>query len=159
MKNKVVVITGPTGVGKTKISIEVAKKLNTDIINGDAYQIYKEMNIGTAKPTKNELSQVTHHFFDFLDPINDFSVSDYQKQIRSFIDQFSKFRNVLRFKCVAAGAKQIQSLSVHKEDGFLTFMNDKLGQAVKILTRMLPYKRAVVAFVFDYICNCHGVTS
>lgn len=91
---KVIVITGPTGVGKTKISIEVAKKINTEIINGDAYQIYKKMNIGTAKPTIDELSQVKHHFFDFLDPLDEFSVSDYQKEIRKLIDVFSKNNKV-----------------------------------------------------------------
>ena len=89
MKKKVVVITGPTGVGKTKISIEIAKLLNTEIINGDAYQIYTKMDIGTAKPTTSERSEVKHNFFDFLDPINDFSVSDYQREIRSYIDDFS----------------------------------------------------------------------
>ena len=89
MKKKVVVITGPTGVGKTKISIEIAKLLNTEIINGDAYQIYTKMDIGTAKPTTSERSEVKHNFFDFLDPINDFSVSDYQREIRSYIDGFS----------------------------------------------------------------------
>ena len=86
MLNKVVVITGPTCVGKTKISVEIAKLLNTEIINGDAYQIYKNMNIGTAKPTKDEISQVKHHFFDVVDPLVSFSVSDYQTKIRSLID-------------------------------------------------------------------------
>lgn len=90
MKNKVIVITGPTGVGKTKISLEVAKNLNTEIINGDAYQIYQKMNIGTAKPTPDEQKIVKHHFFDFLDPLCEFSVSDYQKMIRSLIDDFVK---------------------------------------------------------------------
>ncbi len=91
---KVIVITGPTGVGKTKISIEIAKRLNTEIINGDAYQIYQKMNIGTAKPTKEELSQVKHHFFDFLNPLNDFSVSDYQKEIRKLISEFHQKKMV-----------------------------------------------------------------
>lgn len=91
---KVIVITGPTGVGKTKISIEVAKKINTEIINGDAYQIYQKMNIGTAKPTQEELSEVTHHFFDFLDPLCEFSVSDYQKEIRALIEQFHQNKKV-----------------------------------------------------------------
>ena len=64
--DKVIIITGPTAVGKTKLSIEIAKELNTEIINGDAYQIYKDMNIGTAKPTSNELKQVKHHLIDYL---------------------------------------------------------------------------------------------
>ena len=52
---KVIVITGPTAVGKTKLSIEIAKRLKTDIINADAYQVYRKMNIGTAKPTKRSI--------------------------------------------------------------------------------------------------------
>lgn len=88
--DKVIVITGPTGVGKTKISIEIARRLNSEIINGDAYQIYQRMNIGTAKPTQEELSMVKHHFFDFLDPLDEFSVSDYQKEIRSLIESFKQ---------------------------------------------------------------------
>lgn len=97
---KVIVITGPTGVGKTKISIEVAKKLNTEIINGDAYQIYQKMNIGTAKPTQEELSIVKHHFFDFQNPLDEFSVSDYQKQIRLLI---SKFHNKQMVPLIVGG--------------------------------------------------------
>lgn len=94
MKNKVIVITGPTGVGKTKISIEIAKALGTEIINGDAYQIYQKMNIGTAKPTKEEIEKVKHHFFDFLDPLCEFSVSDYQVKIRKLIDNFHKEKKI-----------------------------------------------------------------
>ncbi len=85
---KVIVITGPTGVGKTKFSIELAKELNTEIINGDAYQIYKYMNIGTAKPTETEKQGVPHHLMDFLDPMNSFSICDYQKLVRDKIDEF-----------------------------------------------------------------------
>lgn len=85
---KVIVITGPTGVGKTKFSIELAKELNTEIINGDAYQIYKYMDIGTAKPTSEEKQGITHHLMDFLDPRESFSICDYQKLVRDKIDEF-----------------------------------------------------------------------
>lgn len=85
---KVIVITGPTGVGKTKFSIELAKALNTEIINGDAYQIYKYMNIGTAKPTDIEKQGITHHLMDFLDPRENFSICDYQKLVRDKIEEF-----------------------------------------------------------------------
>lgn len=85
---KVIVITGPTGVGKTKFSIELAKELNTEIINGDAYQIYKYMNIGTAKPTDKEKQNIPHHLMDFLDPMNSFSICDYQKLVRDKIEEF-----------------------------------------------------------------------
>ena len=85
--NKVVVITGPTAVGKTKMSLEIARRFNTDIINSDAYQIYTKMDIATAKPTKEELSLVKHHFMDFLDPSCEYSIADYQKSVRSLIDE------------------------------------------------------------------------
>lgn len=85
---KVIVITGPTGVGKTKFSIELAKVLNTEIINGDAYQIYKYMNIGTAKPTESEKQNIPHHLMDFLDPSESFSICDYQKLVRDKIEEF-----------------------------------------------------------------------
>ena len=84
---KVVIITGPTAVGKTKISIAVAKHLNTDLINADAYQIYKNMNIGTAKVTESEKQNVIHHFLDFLEPNKEYSISEYQKDVRKLIDQ------------------------------------------------------------------------
>ena len=85
---KVIVITGPTGVGKTKFSIELAKEINTEIINGDAYQIYKYMNIGTAKPTEAEKQDIPHHLMDFLDPLESFSICDYQKLVRDKIEEF-----------------------------------------------------------------------
>lgn len=87
--NKVVVITGPTAVGKTKLSVELAKKLKCDLINADAYQVYKKMNIGTAKPTNFEKSGVVHHMMDILEPTCEFSVSDYQKEVRSLIDKMT----------------------------------------------------------------------
>lgn len=87
MKNKVIVITGPTAVGKTKISIEVAKYFNTDLINADAYQIYQKMDIGTAKPSELEKEGVKHHFMDFLDPIKEYSISEYQREVRKLINE------------------------------------------------------------------------
>ena len=88
--DKVVIITGPTAVGKTKCSLLIAERLNTQIINGDAYQIYKGMDIGTAKPSKEELSKIKHHLMDYLDPLDNFSVADYQKlvHIKDSIERF-----------------------------------------------------------------------
>ena len=62
--NKIIVITGPTAVGKTKMSIELAKKYNGEIINADAVQVYKGLNIGSAKVTKEEMEDIPHHLFD-----------------------------------------------------------------------------------------------
>ena len=88
--DKVIIITGPTAVGKTKCSLLVAQELKTEIINGDAYQVYKGMNIGTAKPTKEELSKINHHLIDYLDPLESFSVADYQKIVRQKINDFKE---------------------------------------------------------------------
>lgn len=86
--DKVVIITGPTAVGKTKCSLSVAQTLKTEIINGDAYQVYKDMNIGTAKPTNEELTLVKHHLMNYLDPLENFSVADYQRLVREKILEF-----------------------------------------------------------------------
>lgn len=85
--DKVIVLTGPTAVGKSKIGLKIAQKFNFEIINGDAYQIYKKMDIGTAKPTLQERTIVPHHLFDFLDPTESFSICDYQKLVRNEINK------------------------------------------------------------------------
>ena len=68
MKPKVIVICGPTASGKTSLSIEVAKKIDGEIISCDSMQIYKEMNIGTAKPTVEEMQGIPHYMLDFVLP-------------------------------------------------------------------------------------------
>lgn len=92
--DKVVIITGPTAVGKTKCSLLIAERLKTEIINGDAYQVYKGMDIGTAKPSKDELSKIKHHLMDYLDPLENFSVADYQRIVRDKISEF-KSKNII----------------------------------------------------------------
>ena len=84
---KVLVICGPTCVGKTDISIDLAHQLNGEIINGDSMQVYKEMNIGTAKITKKEMSDIPHHLFDIKTIKESFSVSEYQKLVREKINE------------------------------------------------------------------------
>ncbi|MBP2658157.1 MAG: tRNA dimethylallyltransferase [Firmicutes bacterium] len=74
---KLIAVIGPTAVGKTKVSIELAKMLNTEIISGDSMLVYKDMNIGTAKPSSDERSNITHHLIDILEPQADFSVVDF----------------------------------------------------------------------------------
>lgn len=91
---KVIVITGPTAVGKTKLTIEIAKRLQTDIINGDAYQIYQKMNIGTAKPTDDEKQGVIHHYMDFLDSSKTYSIAEFQKGVRECIDDLTSKNKV-----------------------------------------------------------------
>lgn len=86
---KVLIITGPTGTGKTKLSIEVAKRFKTEIINGDALQVYRGMDILTAKIKEEEKCGIKHHMFDILDPSETFSIADYQKLVRDYISDFS----------------------------------------------------------------------
>lgn len=87
--NKIIVITGPTGVGKTKLSISLAKKLDSEIINADSMQIYKDLNIGTAKITNEEKENVLHHLFDIKNVDEDYSIYDYQLDARKKIEEIN----------------------------------------------------------------------
>lgn len=87
---KVIVITGPTGVGKTKASIELAKKLNGEIINADAMQVYKGLNIGTAKIKESEKDNIPHHLFDIKNIDEEYTIYHYQKDARNKIDEILK---------------------------------------------------------------------
>lgn len=84
---KVIIIAGPTAVGKTKYSIEIAKAVGGEIVSADSMQIYKYMDIGSAKPTKEELAMVKHYLVDEIDPRDDFSVAEYQVLAKRYIDQ------------------------------------------------------------------------
>ncbi len=84
---RVIVITGPTGVGKTKLSIAIAKKYNGEIINGDAIQVYKGMDIGSSKVMEEEMEGVRHHLFSIKTVFEDYTIYDYQKDCREKIDE------------------------------------------------------------------------
>ena len=86
----IIVIVGPTGVGKTKLSIELAKKLDAEIINGDSVAIYKELDIGSAKPTLEEREGIPHHLIDIKDVEEDYTVFEYQRDVRKKIDELTK---------------------------------------------------------------------
>jgi len=86
----IVVIIGPTGVGKTKLSVELAKKINAEIINCDSMQVYKNLNIGTAKVTEQEKDNVPHHLLDIVEPTDIYTVYDYQKDCRKKIEELTK---------------------------------------------------------------------
>ena len=86
---EIIVIVGPTGVGKTKLSISLAKRLDAEVINGDSVAVYKELNIGSAKPTKLEMDGVVHHLIDICDVCDNYTVFDYQKDVRKLIDEIT----------------------------------------------------------------------
>lgn len=83
----IIIITGPTGSGKTNISIRLAELLNAEIINCDSRQIYKRMNIGTAKPGPNQMQRVKHHLFDLVAPDEYFNISMYIEMARQIVNE------------------------------------------------------------------------
>lgn len=88
-----IVVTGPTATGKTRISVDIAKQLGSEIISADSMQIYRGMDIGTAKATKDEMRGVTHHLIDIVCPDEPYTVADYQKDAFRIIDK-------LNMKCI-----------------------------------------------------------
>lgn len=87
---KVIILLGPTGVGKTAVSILLAKHLNTEIISSDSMQIYKHMDIGTAKPSKEEQQTVKHHMIDIVEPWETYSTGEYIKNVQPTIENLQK---------------------------------------------------------------------
>ncbi|UPA28906.1 tRNA (adenosine(37)-N6)-dimethylallyltransferase MiaA [Terrisporobacter glycolicus] len=95
-KIPLIILTGPTAVGKTALSIELAKDLNAEIISADSMQIYEYMDIGSAKVTKEEMDGVTHHMIDEVKPDFPFSVSEFQERANKYIKEVAnKGKNVL----------------------------------------------------------------
>lgn len=86
MKKRLLIIAGPTAVGKTDTAIILAKELNGEIISADSMQIYKNMNIGTAKPSLEEMQGIPHHLIDVVNPDESFSVAEFQKLAKNTID-------------------------------------------------------------------------
>lgn len=88
-KQKLIVLTGPTAVGKSKLSIELAGKIGGEIISADSMQVYKYMDIGTDKISKEKMGNIPHHLIDFLDPKEDFNVFTFQKLVKEAIADIS----------------------------------------------------------------------
>ena len=85
--NRAIVIAGPTGVGKTKISIDLASELNAEIVSSDSAQVYKGLNIGTAKITNEEMQGIKHHLIDIVEPISKYSVGNFEKDVNKILNQ------------------------------------------------------------------------
>ncbi len=89
-KQKIICIVGPTGSGKTSTAVKLAKEINGEIISADSMQVYKDMNIGTAKVTPDEMQGITHYCIDIVDPTMQFSVSEWKKNAEKSIEIISK---------------------------------------------------------------------
>jgi tRNA dimethylallyltransferase len=91
---KVIILLGPTGVGKTALSLLIAKYLNTEIISSDSMQIYKHMDIGTAKPTEEERRYIKHHMIDIVEPWQSYSVGEYIKAVKPIIERLFEEKKI-----------------------------------------------------------------
>ena len=91
MKKILIVITGPTGIGKTDLSIEIAKKLNCEIISADSRQIYQELKIGTAVPDYSQISAVKHHFIGNKSIHDYYSAGKYELEVISLLKKIFEF--------------------------------------------------------------------
>ena len=90
MKPKVIVISGPTASGKTALSIELAKKIDGEIISSDSMQIYKDMNIGKAKVTEEEACGIKHYLVDCISPDKRYTVSDFKNDAEKAIEEINQ---------------------------------------------------------------------
>lgn len=120
--NKLVILTGPTAVGKTELSIKLAKEINGEIISADSIQVYKGFNIGSAKITKSEMEGIPHHLIDILEPRDSFNIALFKKMAKEAVMDIQS-RNKIPLVTGGTGF-YIQSLlydidfSEEKEDGY-----------------------------------------
>ena len=129
----ILAIVGPTGVGKTKLSVKLAQKYDAVIVNCDAVQVYRKLDIGSAKPTEEEKENVEHLLFDIKDVTEDYTVKDYQKDLREILDKY-KDRNIVivggtgLYLC--AGLFDYEFFEDEKKD-FSKFTNEELYNMAK----------------------------
>src|ERR1051326_280822 len=93
-KNFLIVILGPTAVGKTSLAIEVAKEFGTEIISADSRQFFREMNIGTAKPSAEQLKQIKHHFINSLSITDEYNVGEFEKDALKVLEKIFQKKNI-----------------------------------------------------------------
>ena len=132
----IIAVVGPTAVGKTKMSIALAKKYNAEIISCDSMQIYRKMDVGTAKVTKEEMEGVPHHLIDIKDVMEEYSVYDYQKDARKVLDELlSKNKNIIIVGGTGLYLKALLYNYEFKENSgrkdFSSFSNEELYDMVR----------------------------
>ena len=162
---KVIVIVGPTGVGKTKLSVELARYFKSEVINGDSVQIYKELNIGSAKVSKEEMRGVPHHLLDFKNIEEDYTVYDYQKDLRNKIEEFNS-RGIVPIIAGGTGLylkAALYDYSFQKEDileynNYDNYTNEELYEMLKVkdmkeASKLHPNNRKRVVRALNVIEN------
>ena len=92
--DKIIIICGPTASSKTTLAVRLAKKLNTEVVSADSLYVYKQLNVGTAKPTIDEMQGVVHHLIDVCEPNGTFSVGDYRELAKPIIDDIINRRKI-----------------------------------------------------------------
>lgn len=138
---KGVVIAGPTGVGKTALSIKLAKILNADIISADSAQVYKGMDIGTAKITTEEMEGVKHYLLDILEPIKKYSVGDFQKDVDKILKQKEIEDKVviltggtgLYINSITEGLSELPASDMKMREEFMKISSEELYEELKLV--------------------------
>ncbi len=130
-KPKVIVIAGPTASGKSNLAVELAKKINGEIISADSMQIYKDMNIGTAKISKEEMQGIKHYMIDFVEPNKRYSVSSYKKEAEKAIKEILS-KNKTPIICGGTGLyinSLIYGIEFQEEEIDETYRNELMQKA------------------------------
>ena len=129
-----IVVAGPTAVGKTSLAIDIAKHYNAEIISADSRQFYREMNIGTAKPSPAELAEVPHHFVNNISiHTKNYSAGKYEHEVIEFLDEYFKTKNIavlvggsgLFINAVCSGFDNFESVDFKQQLTARTFLNTK----------------------------------
>jgi tRNA dimethylallyltransferase len=144
--NKVLMLLGPTGVGKTGVSILLAKALNTDIISADSMQIYRYMDIGTAKPSKKERTIVQHHMIDIVDPWESYSTGKYIEAVIPIIEELLNKEKIpivvggagLYIKAMTRGIFSGPSADWTLREELLSIENEEKGSLYNYLKELDP---------------------
>ena len=128
------VVCGPTGVGKTKLSVSLAKHFNGIVVNADSMQVYKCLNIGTAKVTEEEKEGVPHMLFDIVSPEDMYTIYDYQRDLRRVIDD-NKDKDIILVGgsglYIKAGLYDYKFVEEESHEDFDEYSNEELFDMVK----------------------------
>ncbi len=164
---KVIVILGPTGVGKTKLSIQLAKKLNGEIINADSTQVYKDLDIATAKVTEKEKEGIIHHLFDIKTIDENYTVFDYQKDCRKKIKEIFDKGKVpiivggtgLYIKAALYDYKFKNENSFNNYDNYTTLQLYDMLKTIDCKTTIHPNNRKRIVRALNYYENTNEILS